>query len=229
MHANGFYEMPKKNADEPRTRTLRAQVNNGTVLCDEDLRSIFENVCHRVDKAVLLRDRDTGRPKDLGYVDITCTDSELENIIKVINFEAQLLVNEAKPEEMAGAAPTAEAGAIAALVEAHSDSVETFSKVLFVGNLPPMLTSEALTVLAQEGGLRARAKVITDRETGYSKRFAFIDVGGDEDAARLIEKLNGFELTERIKVPEMVDGKEELVEREFKFKLVVNEARAKTV
>lgn len=80
------------------------------------------------------------------------------------------------------------------------------AKTLFVGSIAWATTSESLQAAFSEGFASVTSgKVITDRETGRSKGFGFVDVANDDDAAKLIEKWNGADL----------DGR----------KIVVNEAR----
>ena len=61
---------------------------------------------------------------------------------------------------------------------------------LFVGNLPWSVTDQGLEeMFAPFGGVDS-AKVITDRETGRSRGFGFVEM--EDDAARVaIEALNG--------------------------------------
>lgn len=77
------------------------------------------------------------------------------------------------------------------------------SKNIFVGSLAWATTSEGLEQAFGQYGVVTSAKVISDRETGRSKGFAFVemDSGGDE----AIEALNGSDM----------DGRQ----------IVVNEAR----
>jgi RNA recognition motif-containing protein len=65
------------------------------------------------------------------------------------------------------------------------------AKNLFIGNLIWDATSDDLLTLFQEHGQVMRAQVITDRETGRSRGFGFVQMGSDGDAERAIEALNG--------------------------------------
>lgn len=70
------------------------------------------------------------------------------------------------------------------------------SKKIYVGNLPFSATeSEIETLFAQHGEVSS-VKVITDRETGRSRGFAFIEME-DEAAETAIRALNGFEMDRR--------------------------------
>jgi len=62
-----------------------------------------------------------------------------------------------------------------------------------VGNLPFSTTSDELQALFSKVGTVTSAQVITDRETGRSRGFGFIEMS-DEDAARAIDELTGANL-----------------------------------
>lgn len=68
---------------------------------------------------------------------------------------------------------------------------------IYVGNLAFSVTEEQLSsAFAQFGGVES-AKVVTDRETGRSKGFGFVEMANDSEAVQAIEKLNGTELNGR--------------------------------
>jgi cold-inducible RNA-binding protein len=64
-------------------------------------------------------------------------------------------------------------------------------KNLFVGNLPFTATEDALRVLFAQFGEVQRVKVMTDRDTGKPRGFAFVEMTQDDDAAKAIAALNG--------------------------------------
>ena len=61
-------------------------------------------------------------------------------------------------------------------------------KKLYVGNLPYSITDEALSEKFSECGTVDSVKIITDRDTGRSKGFGFIEMGTEDEAAAAIEK-----------------------------------------
>jgi RNA recognition motif-containing protein len=65
------------------------------------------------------------------------------------------------------------------------------AKNIYVGNLVWDCTADDLLALFQEHGNVARAQVITDRETGRSRGFGFVEMNDDGEAQRAIEALNG--------------------------------------
>ena len=64
-------------------------------------------------------------------------------------------------------------------------------KKLYVGNLPFSATEEDITSRFSACGTVESAKLITDRDTGRSKGFGFVEMGSDSEAQAAIEKLNG--------------------------------------
>src|SRR5689334_20061594 len=63
---------------------------------------------------------------------------------------------------------------------------------LYVGNLPYDCDELGLRQLFEQGGRTVKeVKIITDRETGRSRGFAFVDMGTSDDAQSVIEELNG--------------------------------------
>jgi cold-inducible RNA-binding protein len=78
-------------------------------------------------------------------------------------------------------------------------------KKLYVGNIPFTTTEDEIKGLFEPCGTVATATIITDRETGRSRGFCFVEMGDDAQAADAISKLNNTDFGGR--------------------KLVVNEAR----
>lgn len=65
------------------------------------------------------------------------------------------------------------------------------AKNIYVGNLTWECTADDLLALFQEHGSVARAQVITDRETGRSRGFGFVEMDNDAEAQKAIDALNG--------------------------------------
>jgi RNA recognition motif-containing protein len=66
---------------------------------------------------------------------------------------------------------------------------------LFVGNLPfDTSESDVRAFVEGEGRTVQSVKIVTDKETGRSRGFAFVDVGNDSEAQAAIAELNGKEL-----------------------------------
>lgn len=79
---------------------------------------------------------------------------------------------------------------------------------LYIGNLPYSTTSDSLKSLFSEVGNVTSAQVMTDKFSGRSRGFGFVEMSTPEEAQSAIDKYNGYEL----------DGR----------KIVVNEARPMT-
>ena len=66
-------------------------------------------------------------------------------------------------------------------------------KKLFVGNLAFDTTEDALRELFSPLGELQQVKIMTDRDTGKPRGFAFVEMSQDDDAAKAIAALNGKE------------------------------------
>ncbi|MBS1958158.1 MAG: RNA-binding protein [Bdellovibrionales bacterium] len=64
---------------------------------------------------------------------------------------------------------------------------------LFVGNLSFKITDGDLQNTFAECGTVTSAKVITDRDSGRSKGFGFVEMGSDAEAQAAIQRFNGVE------------------------------------
>lgn len=80
-------------------------------------------------------------------------------------------------------------------------------RTLYVGNLPWATTAEDLDKVFGAYGEVLSSRIITDRQTGRSRGFGFVEVK-ETDAEAMINALNGTELDGRV--------------------ITVNEARART-
>ena len=79
---------------------------------------------------------------------------------------------------------------------------------IFIGSLPFTIKEGELKEVFEEYGEVSSAKIITDKFTGRSKGFGFVEMANDEEAKRAIQELNGAEVDHRT--------------------IVVNEARERT-
>lgn len=85
---------------------------------------------------------------------------------------------------------------------------DSVSMKLYVGNLPYNASEDDLRTLFSQHGSVDSVAIITDRDTGRSKGFGFVEFGNDEEAKNAIQGLSGQEYGGRA--------------------LTVNEARPKT-
>jgi len=79
-------------------------------------------------------------------------------------------------------------------------------KKLYVGNLAYSVTRESLENLFSQAGKVESVKIITDRSTGQSRGFGFVEMSSQKEADQAIQRLNG----------QLLDGRN----------ILVNEARA---
>jgi RNA recognition motif-containing protein len=76
-------------------------------------------------------------------------------------------------------------------------------KKLYVGNLPYSATEDSLKEAFSRFGTVESVAIITDRDTGRSKGFGFIELATKQEATEAIGKMDGAELDGRtIKVSE---------------------------
>jgi cold-inducible RNA-binding protein len=66
-------------------------------------------------------------------------------------------------------------------------------KNIFVGNLSYSATEESLRSLFEAHGAVERVSVVTDRDTGQPRGFAFVEMTNDGEAEQAISALNGRE------------------------------------
>ncbi len=67
------------------------------------------------------------------------------------------------------------------------------AKRLYVGNLSYGVTSEILQEIFEEFGIVRSAQVLSDRETGRSRGFGFVEMDSDDEAVAAIENIDGRE------------------------------------
>lgn len=68
---------------------------------------------------------------------------------------------------------------------------------LFIGNLPYSTTGDQLQQLFAEAGTVVNATVITDKQTGRSRGFGFVEMSSEDEAKNAVSALNGRELDGR--------------------------------
>ena len=70
-------------------------------------------------------------------------------------------------------------------------------KNIFVGNLNFNATEEAVRSLFERYGAVNSARIMTDRDTGRSRGFAFVEMENETEADQAINALNGFQMDGR--------------------------------
>ncbi|MGE5561544.1 MAG: RNA recognition motif domain-containing protein [Chloroflexota bacterium] len=71
------------------------------------------------------------------------------------------------------------------------------TKTIYVGNLPWSTTEESLAEAFNQFGPVQSCRIVTDRETGRSRGFGFVEVN-DEDSERIITAAQGLTLGGRV-------------------------------
>ena len=80
---------------------------------------------------------------------------------------------------------------------------------IFVGSLPFKIEESELQEIFEEYGEVTSVKIITDRATGRSKGFGFVEMTSEEEAKKAIEELNNAEIEGRTIVVNKAEEKKE--------------------
>jgi RNA recognition motif-containing protein len=80
---------------------------------------------------------------------------------------------------------------------------------LYVGNLPYNTTEEDLRQLFSGAGTVASASIVTDRETGRSKGFGFVQMSSQAEAEKAVSMFNGREMNNRALKVDLARPREE--------------------
>ncbi len=86
---------------------------------------------------------------------------------------------------------------------------------LYVGNLPYSTTDSSLSDLFSQVGTVVSASVITDKMSGRSKGFGFVEMSTPEEASAAIEKFHGQEHDGRAMTVSEARPKEDRPRRDF--------------
>ena len=70
-------------------------------------------------------------------------------------------------------------------------------KKIFVGNLNYAATESSIRSLFETYGALDRVNIVTDRDTGQARGFAFVEMSSSSDADRAIAGLNGMQVDGR--------------------------------
>ena len=74
---------------------------------------------------------------------------------------------------------------------------QSSNKKLYVGSLPYSTTEDELRGLFESYGTVESVRIITDKFTGMSKGFGFVEMENGEDAKKAVEGVNGMQLSGR--------------------------------
>jgi RNA recognition motif-containing protein len=172
-------------------------------LCFPELEDLFTPFGALL-SAELMTDPTTGRSRGFGFIEMESTEAAQAAISSlngsVVDGQA-LSVKEAKPaRDMMQPRGGVERPApmSTGTDRPSSASGKAWGVRLFVGNLPYTARAAELEKLFAEAGKVASVSLVTDRVTGQSKGFAFIDMGSREEAAAAIKRFDGREALGRI-------------------------------
>ena len=170
-------------------------------LCFPELEDLFTPF-GTILSAELMTDPTTGRSRGFGFVEMESMDAAEAAIAALQGFtmEGQALnVNEAKLSRgMVASRGGGERPAPSNTERPASSPGRAWGVRLFVGNLPYTAKAADLTTLFTEVGTVAAVSLITDRNTGQSKGFAFVDMGSKDEAAAAIKRFDGQEALGRL-------------------------------
>ncbi len=83
------------------------------------------------------------------------------------------------------------------LISPPSNSEQEEMKNIFVGNLSFGATEDSIRAMFEAHGTVDRVSIVTDRDTGRSRGFAFVEMPNDSEGNSAINSINGRELDGR--------------------------------
>ncbi len=86
---------------------------------------------------------------------------------------------------------------------------------LFIGSLAYATNDDSLKAFFEQVGPVSSARVITDRDSGRSKGFGFVEYENDADNQKAVDQLNGQELDGRAINVSLARPKEDRPKRDF--------------
>lgn len=172
-------------------------------LCFPELEDLFTPFGTLL-SAELMTDPTTGRSRGFGFVEMESAEAA-QTAMSSLNgtvLDGQTLnVREAKPgREMVqprGGPERQSSGPVGTMRSAPGPARVGGAR-LFVGNLPYTARAEELEKLFAEAGKVMSVSLVTDRMTGQSKGFAFVDMSSKEEAAAAISRFDGREALGRV-------------------------------
>ncbi len=90
-----------------------------------------------------------------------------------------------------------------AATAARPEGVREMGKKLYIGNLAFGVSNKDLEELFAQAGVCESVTIVTDRDTGQSRGFGFVEMGSNADAQKAIQQFDGQEFKGRaLKVSE---------------------------
>ena len=125
--------------------------------------------------------------KEVNYIDAPMSGEK--NAVQVIFNDSESRVYEGKEFVEANRPPDG--------LSALQIQIGAMMKKLYVGNLSYGATESKIRSLFEQHGKVETVNLITDRDTGRSKGFGFVEMTNDAEAQRAITALNGKEIDGR--------------------------------
>ena len=88
-------------------------------------------------------------------------------------------------------------GSASRCARTHVEGKDPMAKNIYVGNLSWSTSEEALRETFEQYGEVLSARIITDRDTGRSRGFGFVEMENEDEANAAIDALNGQPLDGR--------------------------------
>lgn len=171
------------------------------LLCFPELEDLFTPF-GTIQSADLMTDPATGLSRGFGFIEMETEEAARAAMADLDGKEVDgrsLTVNEAKPGRGAPIPARGGRGRPPASFGGPPRGPRSSSGTrLFVGNLPYSTGKADLEKVFAEAGQVASVAVVTDRFSGQSKGFAFVEMATKEDANAAIQKFNGQEVLGRV-------------------------------
>ena len=162
-------------------------------LCFPELEALFAEV-GTVQEADLVTDSITGRSRGFGFVEMASNEEAQAAIVKYHGYELEgqaLVVNEAKPRGGERPVQARDSFTPGTGRSQPSSAGGARSAKLYVGNLPYTTTSKDLQELFAQVGTVTSVSLITDRVSGQSKGFGFVEMSSAQEAQEVISRFDG--------------------------------------
>jgi len=150
---------------------------------EADLTAVFAEY-GSVKRVQIPTDRETGRIRGFGFVEMSSEAEEQAAIAALDGAEwmgRDLKVNKARPREER---PTS---------GFRSGNANSGGESIYVGNLSFEVTEADLTAVFAEYGSVKRVQIPTDRETGRTRGFGFVEMSSEAEGQAAIAALDGAE------------------------------------
>lgn len=131
---------------------------------EESLKEYFEGLGFRIEKAIIMKDKNTGRSRGFGFITVV----NIEDIDKVVTtklfLDRKIEAKRAIPKQ----------------------DMDNSARKFFVGGIPVNLTVNEFRNYFEKFGTVIDAQIITERNSGHSRGFGFVTFENDEVANNVL-------------------------------------------